>query len=112
MSDVRRPVADRKRVRAASVELPPTEPRLVSHSFSFNREGARAVGDELRRKGFKKVWVGEEMTGDDYWHVIGVCVQSLTDRSVGNANKEMVELAGRYSGRYDGWSTAHTSLPG
>jgi hypothetical protein len=67
------PAADRKRVRAASVELPPEVPRLVSHSFSFvfSREGARAVGAEFRRQGFSRVWVGEEITGDDYWHVVG-----------------------------------------
>jgi len=96
------------------VELPPTEPRLVSHAFSFpfSREGARAVAAELARRGFTRVWVGEETTGDDYWHVVGWQMQPLTERSVANTTRWMVPLARQHGGEYDGWSLPAASKLG
>ncbi|MDH5199097.1 MAG: ribonuclease E inhibitor RraB [Gemmatimonadota bacterium] len=103
---VRAPAVDRKRIRAASVELPADAPRAVSHSFSFvfNPEGARALGAELRRQRFTRVWVGEEIAGDDCWHVVGWRTQSLTPRRVANGSRAMVALAREHGGEYDGWS--------
>jgi hypothetical protein len=68
---------------------------LGSHGFFFdsNREGARAVGTELHRRGFERVWVGEEMTGDDCGHVVGWCRQPLTHRVVSNVRRLMGKLA-------------------
>jgi hypothetical protein len=99
---------DRARLRSAAAELPLTELRCVSHSFSFlfNAEGARAVGAELKRLGFARVWVGEEITGDDYWHVTAWRRQSLTQRVVANSRRQMETLAVRNKGTYDGWEIA------
>ena len=97
---------DRAKVRGAAEELPLTEERVVSHGFSFpfNRDGARYVGDELRRHRFLKVWVGEETSGDEYWHVWGLRRQCLTPRVVVNTRRQMEALARRAGGTYDGWS--------
>jgi hypothetical protein len=40
-------------LRSATGEIPPYVPRQLSHgfSFSFNADGARAVGAELERRG-------------------------------------------------------------
>jgi hypothetical protein len=100
---------DRGRLRAEAAELPLVEPRWVSHAFSFafNRGGARAVGDELRRRGFDRIWVGEEITGDSYWHVTGWHRQALTHRVVANTRHQMEALARLHGGVYDGWKNAH-----
>jgi hypothetical protein len=86
----------------------------VAHSFSFefNPEGAHAVGAAFRRRGFGRVWVGEETTSDDYWHVVGWRIQPLTERSVANVSRWMVALAREHGGRYDGWSPPSQSRLG
>ena len=77
-----------------------------------NPEGARAVAAEFKRRGFSRVWVGEEVTGDDCWHVVGWRMQPLTRRSVANGSRWMVELARKHGGDYDGWSLSSQSKLG
>src|SRR5947209_1213327 len=101
---------DRGRLRGEAAELPLVEPRWISHAFSFpfNAGGARAMGAELERRGFARVWVGEELSGDDYWHVCGWRRPSLTHRTVANTRHQMEQLAARHHGTYDGWRHART----
>jgi hypothetical protein len=61
-----------------------------------NRDGARAVGAELRRR-FDRVWVGEESTGDGYWYVWAWHAIGLDERT------HLARTTRRYL--HTGWST-------
>jgi hypothetical protein len=101
--------SDRGRLKSEAAELPLAEPRWISHGFSFPfyAEGAFAVASVLRRRrGFERVWVGEEITGDGYWHVVAWRRQSVTHRALSNARRLMGKLAADHGGVYDGWSHA------
>ena len=78
----------------------------VSHTFSFdsNPDGARGVAAELRRRGFARIWLGEEISGDGYWHVVARRRQALNERVFVNARRELRRLAVTNGGVYDGWS--------
>jgi len=86
--------------------LPSGAARNVSYGFSFpwNRNGARAVGAELRRRRFDHVWVGEESTGDDYWHVWAWHTIGLDERTLGTDLRLMTHLARTHGGTFTGWS--------
>ena len=94
-------------MKAAADELPPEEPRWVSHAFGFpfNHEGARAAAAELRRR-FDDVRVEEEWPGGGCWYVVVRRRQTLLERVVVNAKREMGAVAARHGGNYEGWAAA------
>ena len=88
------------------------EPYRIQHSFSFlfNHAGAGAAADEIRAWGSDdsaREWVFEELTGDDYWHLVVECEKPLTPRIASEIGR-MRQLAARHGGSYDGcWVDRH-----
>jgi hypothetical protein len=79
-------------------------PISVGFTFLFNRLGARATADELRRLGWPKADIDEELTGDDLWHAYAAHRRMVIDaETISQLRAEMEALAHRYGGSYDGW---------
>jgi len=104
--------SETKRLRSLAVDAPAEAATTVSHAFSFesNPHGAHALAAELRKRRFTRVWVGEEVTGDGYWHVAARRLQSLDQRAFANASRTMRRLAVEHGGHYDGWSVLSNGL--
>jgi hypothetical protein len=101
---------DRRLLRGLAGAAPLAAPRWIAHGFSFvfNPDGALAVAKTLERRRFAKVWVGEETTGDGFWHVCGWTSQPITARVLATTGHQLELLAERHGGRYDGWNEAPT----
>lgn len=79
-------------------------PLAVFFSFIFNRTGARAAVEELRRLGWPSVGMDEELTGDDFWHVYAHRRRGvLSEAGVGELRREMEAVAERHGGTFDTW---------
>lgn len=87
------------------------DPVEVSHYFSYphNHEGCRATADELRANGYE-IWLGEEVGGDDFWHICARRRESLRATAVAETRCKMESLADRDQGFYDGWDLSSSAL--
>jgi len=86
-----------------------TGPYLVLHYLYFpRRQEAFAVAAELRNSGFAT----EERLGADgmNWLVLARHEIVLSEEAIADIRRGMEDLAGRYSGEYDGWEADAGSL--
>jgi hypothetical protein len=93
----------RSLARLARLDLVPGERYRVAHSFSFplNRQGAFAAYEDLAEGGWPERKITEELSGDDYWHIMVARVEHLTEH-VFVEMRQVAEVAQRHGGRYDG----------
>jgi regulator of ribonuclease activity B len=104
---------DSRRLDAlARDNLAAAEPRWVTHRFTFFFNGAGAAGasTELKRLGWPRVTVEEEVPDGDCWHVCAWRTQALTEDCVARTRAELEALAARHGGEYESWELTRDGL--
>jgi hypothetical protein len=104
---------DRRRLDALAREgFRPDEPRWVTHRFTFffNGPGAAGASAELKRLGWPRVTVEEEVPDGDSWHVCAWRTHALTEDCVARTRTELEALAARHGGEYESWELTRDGL--
>lgn len=82
--------------------------QIECHFWAATKQDAKSLADALRSKGFAILAQQEATTPDADlpWNIEAVVTQSIDLTLRRDFTDELVRLADRHNGRYDGWGTA------
>ncbi|MEU4742841.1 ribonuclease E inhibitor RraB [Actinosynnema sp. NPDC023658] len=99
----------RERVRAEQSGRDRSMPVSVTHFFSSPGRHPEAIVQALNDLEITDVVVGEEVTGDGYWHVAAFATCPLTVSEAGGIERRMEQIAEDAGAEYNGWRVTLTA---